>query len=54
MTAGVGRADAVRARLAAAADGFGDWPAYSDRDGPPVETLTWAQTQQAALELAAG
>src|SRR5215475_8390168 len=41
--------------LAAAADSFGELPAYSDRDGVgPWQTMTWAQTRQAALDLAAG
>ena len=41
--------------LAAAADSFGERPAYSDRDGAgPWQTLTWSQTRQRALELAAG
>jgi len=40
--------------LADTADRFGDLPAYSDRDGSGSwQTLTWAQTRQAALELAA-
>jgi long-chain acyl-CoA synthetase len=41
--------------LAAAADSFGEAPAYSDRDGAnPWQTITWAQTHQTALDLAAG
>ena len=41
--------------LAAAADSFGERPAYSDRDGAgPWQTITWAQTRQATLDLAAG
>jgi long-subunit acyl-CoA synthetase (AMP-forming) len=32
----------------------GDMPAYSDRAGDGWQTLTWAQTRQRALELAAG
>jgi long-chain acyl-CoA synthetase len=41
--------------LAATADRYGDLPAYSDRDGAdPWQTITWAQTRQKALELAAG
>jgi len=41
--------------LAAAADSFGEHPAYSDRDeAGPWQTITWAQTRQAALDLAAG
>jgi long-chain acyl-CoA synthetase len=44
------------AELSAAADSFGELPAYSDRDeaGAPWQTLTWAQTREAALDLAAG
>jgi long-chain acyl-CoA synthetase len=41
--------------LAATAERFGDVPAYSDRDGDgPWQTLTWAQTRDQALDLAAG
>ena len=41
--------------LAAAADSFGERPAYSDRDGAgPWQTITWAETREAALDLAAG
>jgi long-chain acyl-CoA synthetase len=41
--------------LAATAERYGDLPAYSDRDGTgPWQTITWAQTRQQALELAAG
>ena len=38
------------------AERSGQMPAYSDRDAPGTEwqTLTWAQTRQRALELAAG
>ena len=38
------------------AEQSGEMPAYSDRDAPGAEwqTLTWAQTRQRALELAAG
>jgi long-chain acyl-CoA synthetase len=32
----------------------GDQPAFSDRDGGEWKTLTWAQTRQRVLELAAG
>jgi long-chain acyl-CoA synthetase len=39
--------------LAAAASRWGDRPAYTDRDGGPWQTLTWAQTRERALELAA-
>src|SRR5215469_14266263 len=41
--------------LAATAERFGDLPAYSDRDDDgPWNTLTWAQTREQALDLAAG
>jgi long-chain acyl-CoA synthetase len=42
--------------LAGAAGRAGDAPAYSDRDDPGADwnTLTWAETRQRALELAAG
>ena len=42
--------------LAATADSFGERPAYSDRDGTggPWQTITWAQTRETALDLAAG
>ncbi|MGB6453965.1 MAG: AMP-dependent synthetase/ligase [Streptosporangiaceae bacterium] len=41
--------------LATTADQFGQLPALSDRDGDgPWRTITWAQTRQRALELAAG
>ncbi|HSR85321.1 MAG TPA: AMP-dependent synthetase/ligase [Streptosporangiaceae bacterium] len=41
--------------LAATAQRFGDLPAYSDRDDDgPWHTLTWAQTREQALDLAAG
>jgi long-chain acyl-CoA synthetase len=41
--------------LARTADRYGQLPALSDRDGDgPWQTLTWAQTRQHALELAAG
>ena len=41
--------------LAATAERFGDLPAYSDRDGAdPWQTITWAQTRERALALAAG
>ncbi|MGH3409503.1 MAG: AMP-binding protein, partial [Streptosporangiaceae bacterium] len=39
--------------LAAAASRWGDRPAYTDRDGGPWQTLTWAQTRERALDLAA-
>ena len=39
---------------AATAKAFGDLPAYSDRDGGPWQTITWRQTQDQALALAAG
>jgi long-chain acyl-CoA synthetase len=41
--------------LAATAERFADFPAYSDRDGGgPWQTLSWAQTRDQALALAAG
>jgi long-chain acyl-CoA synthetase len=41
--------------LAAAADSYPGHPAYSDRDGDaPWQTLTWAETRQQVLQLAAG
>jgi long-chain acyl-CoA synthetase len=41
--------------LADTAAQYGALPAYSDRDdGGPWQTLTWAQTRQKVLELAAG
>jgi long-chain acyl-CoA synthetase len=41
--------------LAATAEQFGDLPAYSDSDGSePWQTITWAQTREQALALAAG
>jgi long-chain acyl-CoA synthetase len=45
----------VAARLAVTAERWGSEPAYSDRDdGGPWQTITWEQTRQQALELAAG
>jgi long-chain acyl-CoA synthetase len=45
----------VAARLAATAERWGGEPAYSDRDdGGAWQTITWEQTRQLALELAAG
>ena len=41
-------------QLLATADAFGDRPAYSDRDGGPWQTITWRQTREQALQLAAG
>ena len=41
--------------LAATAERFADFPAYSDRDGGEAwQTLSWAQTREQALALAAG
>jgi long-chain acyl-CoA synthetase len=41
--------------LAGTAGRWGDDPAFSDRDGDgPWQTISWAQTRQLALELAAG
>jgi long-chain acyl-CoA synthetase len=39
--------------LAAAASRWGDLPAYTDRDGGPWQTLTWGETRELALQLAA-
>ena len=40
--------------LASTAAQYGDMPAYSDRDaGGPWQTITWAQTRELALQLAA-
>jgi long-chain acyl-CoA synthetase len=36
------------------AERWGELPAYSDRDGGPWQTISWQQTRQRALELAAG
>ena len=45
----------VAARLAVTAQRWGGEPAYSDRDdGGPWQTITWEQTRQQAIELAAG
>jgi long-chain acyl-CoA synthetase len=45
----------VAARLAVTAERWGGEPAYSDRDDAgPWQTITWEQTRQQALELAAG
>ncbi len=49
----------VCSELAATAGQYGALPAYSDRDGSgagagPWQTITWQQTRQQALELAAG
>jgi long-chain acyl-CoA synthetase len=41
-------------QLLATAEAFGDLPAYSDRDGGPWQTITWRQTREQALALAAG
>jgi long-subunit acyl-CoA synthetase (AMP-forming) len=41
-------------RLLATAQSWGDLPAYSDRDGGPWQTITWQQTREQALQLAAG
>jgi long-chain acyl-CoA synthetase len=41
--------------LADTAEQHGELPAYSDRNGPgPWQTITWAQTREQALQLAAG
>jgi long-chain acyl-CoA synthetase len=41
-------------QLAATVQAWGDLPAYSDRDGGPWQTITWRQTREQALRLAAG
>ena len=41
-------------QLVTTARSFGDLPAYSDRDGGPWQTITWRQTLEQALALAAG
>jgi long-chain acyl-CoA synthetase len=40
--------------LLAAAQAWEELPAYSDRDGGPWQTITWQQTRELALRLAAG
>jgi long-subunit acyl-CoA synthetase (AMP-forming) len=41
--------------LASTVERYGEMPAYSDRDGAdPWQTITWAQTRELALQLAAG
>ena len=40
--------------LLATAQGWGELPAYSDRDDGPWQTITWRQTREVALQLAAG
>jgi long-chain acyl-CoA synthetase len=51
--------DAINGRtlcdhLRAAAEEWGELPAYCDRDDGDWQTITWAQTRQQVLELAAG
>jgi len=51
--------DAARGRtlcdlLLATAQNWGDLPAYSDRDGGPWQTISWLQTRELALQVAAG
>jgi long-subunit acyl-CoA synthetase (AMP-forming) len=41
-------------QLLATAESWGDLPAYSDRDGGPWQTITWRQTREQVLQLAAG
>jgi long-chain acyl-CoA synthetase len=41
-------------QLLATAESWGDLPAYSDRDGGPWQTITWRQTREQVLGLAAG
>jgi long-chain acyl-CoA synthetase len=43
----------ICSELAAAASQWDDQPAYTDRDGGPWQTLTWGQTRERALQLAA-
>jgi long-chain acyl-CoA synthetase len=40
--------------LLTTAQNWGELPAYSDRDGGPWQTVTWQQTRELALQLAAG
>jgi long-chain acyl-CoA synthetase len=40
--------------LLATSQVWGDLPAYSDRDGGPWQTISWQQTREVALQLAAG
>src|SRR5580704_19157519 len=44
----------ICSQLQATVKAFGDLPAYSDRDGGPWQTITWQQTREQALALAAG
>ena len=39
--------------LQSAAERWGDLPAYADRDGGPWQSITWRQTRELALQLAA-
>jgi len=41
-------------QLLATAESWGDLPAYSDTDGGPWQTITWRQTREQVLQLAAG
>jgi len=41
-------------QLRATAQQWGELPAYSDRDAGPWRTITWRQTREQALQLAAG
>jgi len=41
-------------QLLATAESWGDLPAYSDTDGGPWQTITWRQTREQVLGLAAG
>jgi long-chain acyl-CoA synthetase len=46
--------ETIPAHLAATAERWGGEPAFSDRDGDgPWQTITWEQTRQQALEIAA-
>ncbi len=40
--------------MTATADQYGDYPAYSDPDGGPWQTITWAETRELVLQVAAG
>jgi long-chain acyl-CoA synthetase len=44
----------ICAELQLAAERWADLPAYSDRDGGPWQAITWGQTREHALQLAAG
>ncbi|HEY7487446.1 MAG TPA: AMP-dependent synthetase/ligase [Streptosporangiaceae bacterium] len=46
--------DTICTRLRDTVERYGDRPAYSDRVGDVWQTLTWRETRQRALEIAAG